>query len=298
MGACRALFEPAEDACLPSLVAERQLPTALAMNAARTSVGQMSGTAVGGFLFALGRWLPFALDVLTHAVAFVALLFLRVSPRQVARKPVTHLGQEIVEGLRWVWRRHEVRVTTLCAVSLNLFFNAFYLVIIVLAQSRGTPAGEIGVMAAMLGAGGVLGALIAPRLCRALTPFLSIAGVFWALTALTPMAIVIDNGYLMGLLFAIMALLTPTANTTINTHQLLLTPDELRGRLSSVMNVVGGVAAALGPALGGVLVEFAPGNQALLTCAGGIALVTVLVTVNPTLRKYPRESPERKEALT
>jgi hypothetical protein len=97
----------------------------------------MSGTAAGGFLFAIGRWVPFALDVVAHAVAFVALLFLRVPPREVVARPIRHLGREIREGLRWVWHRREVRVTALCAVALNLFFNAFYLVVIVLAQSRG-----------------------------------------------------------------------------------------------------------------------------------------------------------------
>jgi predicted MFS family arabinose efflux permease len=225
----------------------------------------------------------------------VGLLFLRVPPRRVAPAPMRHLTREIADGLRWVWNRREVRVTALCAVVLNLFFNAFYLVVIVLAQSRNVPAGEIGVMAAMLGAGGVVGALLAPHLMRVLSPYASIAGVFWVLTALTPVAIVVDSGYLMGALFAGMAVLAPTANTTINTHQLLLTPDHLRGRLSGVMNVVTGTAATLGPALGGVLTELVSGPAAVLVCAAGMAVMTVLVTLSPTLRHYPRE---RKETTT
>ncbi|HET9143787.1 MFS transporter [Actinophytocola sp.] len=295
MGVCRALFEPAEDACLPTVVPDEQLATAVALNTGRSAVGQMAGTAAGGFLFAIGRWVPFALDVLTHAVAFVALLFLRVPPRTVAARPIRHLGREIGAGLRWVWSRREVRVTALCAVALNLFFNAFYLVVIVLAQSRGVPAGEIGVMAAMLGVGGILGALLAPFLIKRLSPYLSIIGVFWALAALTPLAAALDSGYLLGLLFAGMALLAPTANTTILTHQLLLTPDELRGRLSGVMSVVAGTAAALGPALGGVLAGLVSPTQAVLACAAGLTFVAVLVTVNPTLRRYPREITQREE---
>ncbi|HEY0640036.1 MAG TPA: MFS transporter, partial [Pseudonocardiaceae bacterium] len=82
MGVCRALFEPAEDACLPRLVPERQLATAVSMNAARSSLGQMAGTALGGSLFAVGRAVPFVLDMLAHAAAFVTLLFLRVPPRE------------------------------------------------------------------------------------------------------------------------------------------------------------------------------------------------------------------------
>lgn len=287
LGSCRALFEPAEDASLPRIVPESQLATAVSLNAARSSVGQMAGTALGGFLVAVGRWVPFAVDAVTHAMAFVGLLFLRMPPSPPAER--RHFLREVLDGLRWVLGRPEMRVTAWCAVTLNLFFSAYYLVIIVLAQSRGVPAGEIGVMAAMLGAGGVLGALIAPRLSTLLSPHQAIAGVFWALTALAPLAVFVSNGYLMGALFAGMALLAPTANTVITTHQLLRTPDELRGRLSGVMNVVVGTAAALGPALGGVLAQLLPGSGAVLLCAGGIAVITVLVTVHPVLRAYPRK---------
>lgn len=287
LGASRALFEPAEDASLPRIVPESQLATAVSLNAARSSVGQMAGTALGGFLVAVGRWVPFAVDALTHAVAFVGLLFLRVPPSAPTER--RHFVREVLDGLRWVLGRPEMRVTAWCAVTLNLFFSAYYLVIIVLAQSRGVPPGEIGVMAAMLGVGGVLGALAAPRLCRLLSPHQAIAGVFWALTLLAPLAVLVSGGYLMGALFAGMAFLAPTANTVITTHQLLHTPDELRGRLSGVMNVVVGTAAALGPALGGVLAELLPGPGAVLLCAGGIAVITVLVTVHPVLRAYPRK---------
>jgi MFS family permease len=286
-GVCAALFEPAEEATLPNLVPAEQLSTAVATNSARGYLGHLSGTAAGGFLFALGRSVPFAVDVLTHAVAFVTLAFVRVPRRAVAAAPMGRLGPEIADGLRWVWGHRHIRVTALCAVVLNLFFSAFYIVVIVLAQRRGIPSGQIGVMAAMLGVGGLVGALLAPYLHRKISSYLSIVGVFWALALLTPVAVLIHNGYLMGVLFAAMALLPPTANTTIMTQQLLLTPDELRGRLSGVIGLVTGVAATVGPLLGGLLVTLVSGSQAVLLCAAGIAAITLVVTVNPTLRAFP-----------
>ncbi|MDT7597923.1 MAG: hypothetical protein QOJ06_3469, partial [Pseudonocardiales bacterium] len=63
-GVCEAMFAPAEEACLPNLVPAEQLSTAVAMNAARSQLASMSGTAVGGFLFAIARFIPFAADVL------------------------------------------------------------------------------------------------------------------------------------------------------------------------------------------------------------------------------------------
>ncbi|PPK65379.1 MFS transporter [Actinokineospora auranticolor] len=295
MGVARALFEPAEDAALPSLVPESQLADAVAMNAARSSFGQMAGTFLGGLLFAVGRWVPFLLDALTHVVSFIALAFIRLPKREVVPEPVGKLGHEILEGLRWVLRHREVRLTAICALALNLFFSAYYLVVIVLAERQGVPFAEVGVMAAMLGVGGVVGSLIAPYLHRVLTPHVSIAGVFWALTLLAPLAVFIRSGLLLGLLFSGMALLAPTANTTITTHQLLLTPDHLRGRLGGVMGVIVGSAAALGPALGGVLVEVLEPDTAVLVSAAGMAVVTVLVTLSRTLREYTREPEKEKE---
>jgi MFS family permease len=294
-GVCGAMFGPAEEASLPNLVPGEQLSTAVSMNAARSHLAALLGTAAGGFLFALGRFVPFAVDVLTRIMGFFMLLFLRVPPREVRPEPLSRLGHEIASGLRWMWQHRPIRVVGLFAVGLNLFFAAYFVIIIVLAQARGVSSGEIGVMAGMMGVGGILGSLVAPRLYQRLSPYMAIISVFWALTLLTPLAIFIENGYLMGILLAVMALMAPTANTAINTYQLLLTPDELRGRMSSVMGVLVGSAAIAGPALGGLLMEVIPSNQAILLCAAGLGVVTVLGTISPTIRRFPRAATELRQ---
>jgi MFS family permease len=295
-GVCGAMFVPAEEACLPNLVPTEQLPTAVSMNEARGYLGGLLGTAVGGFLFAIGTFVPFAVNALTRIMGLSALLFLRVPPRDVQPEPLSRLGHEVASGLRWMWRQRTVRVTGLFAVGLNMFFTAYFIIIIVLAQGRGVSSGEIGVMAAMMSVGGILGAMVAPYLYRRLSTYVSIIGVFWAVTLLTPLAVFISNGYLMGMLFAAIAFLAPTANTTIATYQLVLTPDELRGRMSSVMGVVIGSAAVAGPAFGGFLMELVSDNQAVLLCASGIGVVTVLGTISPTLRRFPRHAAAEEPA--
>jgi MFS family permease len=133
-----------------------------------------------------------------------------------------------------------------------------------------------------------VGALAAPYLQRVLSPYVSITAVFWVLAVLTPVTAVVHSGYLVGAVFAGMALLAPTANTTIVTRQLLSTPDELRGRLSGVLALLTGVAGAAGPVLGGLLTAVVPGTTAVLICAAGIAAVAVSVTVSTVLREFPR----------
>ncbi|GLV72888.1 MFS transporter [Streptomyces hygroscopicus] len=289
-GASAALFEPAENASLPALVADGQLPTAVAMNTARASMGQLAGTATGGFLFAAGRFVPFLVDAVTHTLSFVALLFVRLPRRERAPGGPGPLRREALAGLRWVWREPRIRVTVVCAVVLNLFFSAYYLVVIVLAESRGVPSGEVGVMAAMLGVGGVLGALVAPVLHRRLGPYGAIVAVFWALAGLAPVTVLLDSGYLIGVLFALIALFPPAANTAIMTDQLLRTPDELRGRLTSTLVLACGAAGAAGPALGGSLAQALPGGRAILLCSAGMAAAAVLATLSPALRALSRRA--------
>jgi len=291
IGVSAALFEPAEDASLPNIVPQRQVQKAVAMNAARTSLARLAGTGAGGFLYAVGRVVPFAVDMASHALAFCALTFLRLPPREIERQPITGLHREMLAGLRWVWQQRFIRVTTGCALVLNFFFAAFYIIVIVLARHRGIAAGQIGVMAAMLGAGGLVGSLLAPALAEKLSPFVSIASVFWILTVLTPVAAFLRNGYLLGALLFVMALLPPTANTVIVARQLLTTPDDLRGRLAGSIGLMAGGAAAAGPVLGGVLVGLVPGKAAVLICAAGMAAITVLVTMSPTMRRFPRMEP-------
>jgi MFS family permease len=119
MGICAALFRPVEDIFLPQAVPADQLSVAVALNAARGSVAQLSGTAAGGSLFAVARFVPF----LAYAVACFLVLFLRVPPREVRSAPTRHLRREIMVGLRWVSAHRHIRVTALCAIVLNLFIR-------------------------------------------------------------------------------------------------------------------------------------------------------------------------------
>lgn len=286
LGVCSALFEPAEEASLPNVVRPDQLPTALAMNGVRGFVGHLAGTSLGGLLFGVRRFVPFLFDLVTHAVSAVLLMFVRLPPTQQPKERAG-LRKEIGEGLRWIWGQPLIRATALCSAGLNLLFQALFVMILVIAQQRGLPSGEIGVMAAMLGVGGLLGSLVAPTLCRVVRPYLSIIGVCWGAALLTPVLVLPESGYVIGAVFAAIAFLAPTANTTVNTYQMLLTPDDRRGRMSGLMNLVAGLSAAVGPALGGVLLELLPGTHAILLCAGAMALLSLAATVSPVLRSFP-----------
>ncbi|GAA2299251.1 MFS transporter [Streptomyces caniferus] len=288
LGVCSALFDPAEEASLPYVVPPDQLAVAVSMNHARNSIGHLVGTALSGALFGVKRVLPFAADALTHVVSFFMLLFVRLPKpeRQAEGAPPANFRREALEGLKWVWGHRLIRVTAMCAVAVNFLFQVLYLVIIVVAQQSGVPSAQIGVMAAMFGGGGLLGALAAPRLYARCGPRVSVVLTFWAMAVLAPVTLATGNGIVMGLVLAGIAFLAPTANTAVSTYQLLTTPDRLRGRLSGVIGLIAGISTALGPLTGGLLMECVGARWAILLSTLGIAVLAVTVTLSPTLRGF------------
>ncbi|MEV7516689.1 MFS transporter [Streptomyces diastaticus] len=298
LGLCASLYDPAEEASLPHVVPEEQLATAVSMNHARSNIGQLLGTGASGVLFGVKHLLPFAANAVAHVVSFCLLLFIRLPkpPRPEAGESRPGFWKETAEGLRWVWGHRLIRVTACCAVALNFLFQVVYLVIIMAAQQDDVPSGQIGMMAAMFGVGGLLGALAAPRLYRLLGQRHSVLMVFWAMAVLAPVSLTVTDGPLLGLLLAGMAFFAPTANTAVSTYQLLTTPDRLRGRLSGIIGLVSGVSAALGPLAGGLTMEWAGPRWAIVAAAAGTALVAVVATLSPTLRGFTPSEDETAPA--
>lgn len=283
-GGASSLFDPAEHASLPLLVPPGQLPTALSVNTARMHMGQLVGTSGGGFLFALGRAVPFLADAVAHLVALIAVSFVKLPKRGPSRTPMSRLHRDIVAGFAFLWRQRFLRTSTLILLGLNFFFQSLFLVVIVTAERGGTPSEQIGVMAAMFGGGGLLGALVAPRVYRLLEPHQAIIAITWILAALVPLMAAVEGVMLWGLLLAGMAFLAPSAYTVIGTRQILVTPDGMRGRLSSVTNLFNGVAQAAGAAVGGALSQWLTGSQAMICCALGLALMAVIASTSRPLR--------------
>jgi MFS family permease len=161
-GSLFVLFDLAEGAALPQLVAEEQMPAAIAQNQAKTQGADVVGQPLGGVLFSTAWLLPFLVDAVTYLVSFVALLFIRRPLQQPrARQPI-QLKTEIAEGLVWVWRQPFLRAVVGVIGGINLVFNALTLVLIVRARELGASPALIGAMFAFVGVGGLLGSFVAP----------------------------------------------------------------------------------------------------------------------------------------
>ncbi|MEU9455670.1 MFS transporter, partial [Streptomyces sp. NPDC048277] len=290
-GVFGAAFDPAEHAALTQVVPEEQLSAAVARNTARPYVAAVLGPPAAGFLFAVHPVHPFLANAVMLALCCGALALLRLpgrpAPPADAPAPRTTRG-DVLDGFSWVLGRRVIRTTLAWVMLTNFVFGALMVVVLALAGEDDVGAGETGLMMGCFGVGGVLGALAAPRLYARLPAALIVLGFSWLAATGTAAMAFVPPGIELGLLLGLLALLAPTANTAVLTYQLMATPDALRGRLSGVAGFCSGGAGALGPAAGGSLMAATGGGApAVLGCAAAFAVIALLVTASPTMRRFP-----------
>lgn len=150
------LFDPASAAALPGIVADQQLEEAWAATEARSYAASLAGPALGGFLFGLGRALPFLGDAVSYLVSAGTVSRIRgqFRARQAARS--AGLWREAAEGIRLVWRTPLLRAVILQAPLVNFAFAGVLFSITVALREHGTAPGAIGLAQAGIMAGGLL----------------------------------------------------------------------------------------------------------------------------------------------
>jgi MFS family permease len=235
------VFEVAQRAALRQLVPVEELPNAAALNQGREYGALLVGTPLGGALYGLSRSIPFLADGISYTVSFASLLLIR-RPLNDVRANENGAGHrfrdEIGEGVRWLWQQPFLRTASLLVIASDLTVNALYLAVVVLARRHGASPELIGAMLLFVGAGGIVGTLLAPPALRRLPPQAGIYGTLVAITALLPLIAFVRDPLLLGVLYGAMFVPYPTWGAMISAYRAALVPDRLQGRVQSVATLL------------------------------------------------------------
>ena len=242
--------QPARQALIPAMVPRRELPQAFALLNPSRELAVLTGPALAGLFIAIhGPGLMYAADAATYAVLVVVLGLLRI-PRLVPDRHQPVL-RSIVAGARFVRRRPTIWLMMSLDLSATLF-GAYRVVL---------PALTLTVLHAGPTAYGLLssapsaGALLATwpvvhlvgrrtgtgRILLAASAGYGVATLFLAQSRLLLLALL--AGLLVG---AFDALATTIRQAAVQ----LETPDEMRGRVSSIYQM----ASRGGPAFGDTII--------------------------------------------
>jgi MFS family permease len=279
----------AERGALRQVVETEQLQDAVARNEGRSYAAALIGPSLGGLLFSITRALPFVADAASFLCSSTAVAATRsdfqVRSEQPAR-PLREMRAELLDGLRWMRGQPFYRTTSVLFAFGNPLFTGLFVLTLLLAHHDHASASEIGVMFTIMGAGGLLGAVLAGPLCRTMSArALIIAGPWLAMCVLL-MLLVVHNPLLIGLVVACAEFMAPATNAVVAGSRIAVAPDELQGRIQAVATTASMSLAWFGPLAVGFLFGRLGASATTLMAAGWALALALLATSAPSIRHH------------
>ena len=309
---------PARQALIPRLVPAADLPGALSLNLSAFQAALIGGPALAGLMIAgtgaglsphpsalaragaaaAGGTRGLALIYLINAVSFLAVIFalvtMRVSgkPDSAAGKATPHPLADLREGLRFVFSTPVIVWSMALDFAATFFSGAQSLLPIFADQVLKVGPRGYGVLVSAPAIGAFIGSL-----ALSLKPLPSSQGriFLWSVAVFGAATVVFGFSRSFVLTLAALALvgLSDAVSTVIRqTLRQLVTPDRLRGRMTSVNMIffMGGpqlgeleaglVASLFSSAVVGVTVSVVSGGLAT------IVVVAAVAAAAPVLRRY------------
>lgn len=277
----------AEPAAIRAIVAPAQLPEAVSRNEARDQVGAVAGRPLGAALLGVARWAPFLADAASYVVSIITVLLIRGNFRTSQAAPRTNVLAEMRDGVGWLWRNPFLRAATLLVAGSNLLFQALLLVILVIARENHISASVVGLILTVSSLGGVAGALAAPRIQRRLPMAVIVIGVNWLWTLLIPLLALARSPLPIAAVVFPIAFGGPVWNVAVMAYQLRITPDQLIGRVSGVLNMFAYGSVALGGLLAGFLISRLGTTGTIRVLAACMVALAIGATASRAIRRVP-----------
>ena len=289
IGATSTFFSPAEISVVKVVVPTSQLPGAMSAHQARYQLSALTSAPLGGALYTVARWLPFAVDAVSFAISCLTVCSIRTSLKAPARNPAVprHLWHEMVEGMRFIWSSSFLRMFLSITTIINFAGQGFFLVLTLRLLRRREPGRDRSDRHDGGGRGYRRrgdGALVhAPP-----APVGIAAPAAWAIVVATGLMPWTMHVTLIGALLAGMMVFTPMVNASLISYRIAITPELLQGRVQSASKFVSGAALPLGPLIGGWLMGVIGARAAMLVFVCCFAVGAVVATLSVAIRGVPR----------
>lgn len=217
------------------------------------TINQLAGPPVGAALFGIGAVWPFAGQAVILTLGAMLAWRIVFGVDHEPKAPAS-VRSEIVAGLKWTWEYRPIRVLTLTIVLFNVTFGAAWAVLVLYATDY-LELSEFGfgALAAMVAAGGVVGAMSYGPVERAIgaTGILRIGLIVETATHL--LLATTREPVIAFVTLVIFGAHTGMWGTTVHTIRQRHVPLDLQGRVASVylLGMHGGIV--VGTPIGGLL---------------------------------------------
>jgi MFS family permease len=289
VGVASVFFDIASQTYLPSIVGKNELLSGNSKLQASQSAALAGGPAAGGaFVQLLGAPLTLLVDVSSYLFSAACLFAVKQREATLEHDRSTRIIAQVRQGIAYVLQDPAMRTLTLVAAGVNLLGTGFETLLIpfLLRTVRVSPA-LIGVLVALGGIGGIIGAAMAARFARqfGVDKALLISALAGPLLAMLVPLTVPGPGLLLfaaGVLgiegcVAVLSLLT-------RSYRQAATPPELLARVTATYRFLSWGVRPVGALAGGALGQWV-GNRAALWVVCTAFLLTPVPIVSSWLRR-------------
>ena len=287
--AAGAVDNPARQALIPNLVPRERLANALSLNIINWQTATIVGPTLAGFVLAArGPGVVYAINAVSFLAVLAALALIRTSGRASAAQKVSLAA--LREGLDFVRRSPLILSPMMLDFVATFFSSANSLLPIFASDVLRVGATGYGLLYAAPAIGSVVTSAtlsLLPRLRRQ-GPIL-LGSV--ALYGLATLAFGLSRWYVPSLIFLGITGAADTVSMVVRgTLRQLVTPDELRGRMTSVNMVFFMGGPQLGELEAGAVAQAFGAPLSVVTGGLGCLLaVALLAARSPQLRHYDGE---------
>jgi MFS family permease len=290
-----AFENPARQALLPSVVTPKAFPNGITVSTTMRQFGFVTGPALGGLLIAVsGVGLAYGAVAILIGGSIVCLFFLHPREREGARRTVSVAA--IKEGVQFVWHRQVLLGVMTLDMFAVIFGGAAALLPVFARDVLDVGAWGYGLLLASADVGAMFMAIALMFLPQIQRPG---RALLFAVLGFGVGTVVFGLSRSYPLSLAAYAFVGASDQVSVVmrfTTVQLATPDELRGRVTSVNNLFIGASNQLGRVESGFVAAATTATFAV--ASGGIACLGVLgavASLMPDLRRYKIGDPHARD---
>jgi len=287
-----AFDTPARQALMPTLVPAKDFPNAVSLSMLMFHIGLISGPPLAGFLLAShGPALVYAINAASFVAVIVGLALMHTSgkPEKSENESSEISFAALMEGLRFVWRTPIIVQTMTLDFVATFFASANQLLPIYAKDILDVGARGYGFLAAAPAVGAIAAGLIMARLGvlkrQGVTVIVSV-GFYGAAT----IAFGLSRAFWFSLLMLALTGAADAVSTILRqTIRQLVTPNNLRGRMTSVNMIFFMGGPQLGEVEAGTLAALIGAPLSVVTGGAACVIAAVFAFIKArNLRQYER----------
>lgn len=281
VGSFTTLFDGALYTMIPSLVGRRRLADANSFVAASQQANFALGVLAAGLLALAtgGPQVGLFINGATFVISAICLYWVgRVDTHRPTTEERAPFLTEAADGIRYIWSEPRLRITTIASAVPNFVMGFIEAAIVVLFPIviGAADEGQVAILVAAMGVGGIIGALLAPRVVRALglgktlTVGMTIAGLLllaFMFTSYGWLALALNVGWMFGV---------SLINVPLATIRQNYAKESMLGRVISVSRAIGWATLPIGALVGGWLADT---EQTLIVVARTFPILLVLTAL-------------------